>query len=215
MPACHSQGHSQSHSQDFAIILAAGFSTRMGVCKTTLPWHNHQTLLHYQTAQFLQANITPIVVLGSHNAHRQVDCAPGSQVVVKPEGDRSKTKTILTGLAHLPENVSTITLSAVDQPRSANVYKALLQTSKQEKSLITAPCYQRKLGHPVVFSHRLLSALKNISDESLGVRKLMQSSSAQIKKVAFSTPEILIDLNDALAYQSERHTETLRGAWKH
>ena len=61
-------------NRDFAIILAAGYSTRMGVCKTTLPWHNNQTLLRYQAEQFLQANITPIIVLGSHNAHRKSDC---------------------------------------------------------------------------------------------------------------------------------------------
>ncbi len=79
-------------NQHFAIILAAGFSTRMGICKTTLLWHNHQTLLRYQTEQFLQAGINPVVVLGEHNAHRQEDCAAGTTVVVKDKESNSKTQ---------------------------------------------------------------------------------------------------------------------------
>ncbi|MGB3293614.1 MAG: nucleotidyltransferase family protein [Phormidesmis sp.] len=191
----------QSHSRDFAIILAAGFSTRMGVCKTTLPWHNQQTLLRYQAEQFLQANITPIVVLGAHNAGRQSDCPVGSQVLIKAEGDRSKTSSILTGLDVLPPETSTITISAVDQPRAAHIYQTLLQAYRQEKALITAPYYRGRAGHPVLFSHRLLPDLKKISDSNLGLRKLMQELHSTIKRVAVATPEVFVDINDEETYR--------------
>ncbi|MEL7067639.1 MAG: NTP transferase domain-containing protein [Cyanobacteria bacterium J06581_3] len=190
-----------SPEQHFAIILAAGFSTRMGVCKTTLPWYNDQTLLCYQTEQFSQAGIRPIVVLGAHNAHRQGDCAVGTDVVVKVGGDRSKTHTILTGLPQIPATASTITISAIDQPRSADVYKTLMQAYQQKKALITAPCYGNKLGHPVVFSHHLRSEIESISDESLGLRQVVQSAYAEIHRVLFSTPEVLIDINDEHTYE--------------
>ncbi len=191
----------QSNSQDFAIILAAGFSTRMGVCKTTLPWRNHQSLLRYQAEQFLQANITPIVVLGAHNAARQTDCPPGSQVVIKAVGDRSKTRSILTGLEVLPLGTSTVTISAVDQPRSTHIYQTLLQAYRQEKALITAPRYRNRAGHPVLFSHQLLPALKKISDSSLGLRNLVQALHSKTKRVAFDTPEVLIDINNEKTYR--------------
>lgn len=191
----------QSSNRDFAIILAAGFSTRMGTCKTTLPWRNHQSLLRYQTEQFLQANITPIVVLGSHNADRQADCPLGARVVIKADSQRGKTSTILAGLECLPQNLSTITISAVDQPRSASIYQTLLQAYRQEQALITAPCYLGKLGHPVLFSHRLLPDLKQISDSTLGLRKLIQDWQANIKKVEFAGPEVLIDINDPATYR--------------
>ncbi len=196
----------QSNSRDFAIILAAGFSTRMGVCKTTLPWRDHQSLLCYQTEQFLQANITPIVVLGAHNAERQTDCPPESQVLIKAEGDRSKTRSILTGLEVLPPETSTVTISAVDQPRSTRIYRALLQTSRQEKALIIAPSYRGKAGHPVLFSHQLLPALKNVSDSNLGLRKLVLESSSRTQ-VAFATPEVLIDINDEKTYRQLLRTD--------
>ncbi len=189
-----------SDNRDFALILAAGLSTRMGVCKTTLFWHGNQTLLRYQSEQFLQANITPIIILGSHNAHRQVDCPPGSRVLVKSECDRTKTSSILKGLESLPKDFLTLIISAVDQPRPASVYRILLETYRRELPLITAPYYRGKPGHPLLFSHRLFPDLKQISDSSLGLREIVQNRQSQIRKVEFVTPEVLIDVNNQDTY---------------
>lgn len=189
--------------QNFALILAAGYSTRMGICKTTLPWRNGQTLLSYQAEQFLQANITPIIVLGSHNAHRQADCPDDSQVVINHECDRGKTSSILTGLKLLPQSFSTVTISAVDQPRSADIYQTLLQTCQQEKPLIAAPSYHGKLGHPLLFSAQLLSQLQNIQESTFGLRKVVRQFYSKIEKVDFATPQVLSDLNNQAKYQAE------------
>jgi molybdenum cofactor cytidylyltransferase len=189
-------------NRDFAIVLAAGMSTRMGVCKTTLPWHNNQTLLRYQAEQFLLANITPIIVLGSHNAYRRSDCPPGSQIAINFNSKRGKTSSILTGLELLPQEFSSITISAVDQPRTSSIYQTLLQSYKQNKSLITAPCFQNKLGHPLLFTNQLLPKLKNISDSSLGLRKIIKESYCKIKKIDFVTSDILTDINNKDVYRS-------------
>ena len=204
----------QSHpenNQHFAIILAAGLSTRMGTCKATLPWRNDQTLLRYQAEQFLQAGIIPIIVLGSHNAHLRSDCPDGSQVVINyhsdnPSGtlrERGKTSSILTGLNSLPQEFSSITISAVDQPRSSYVYQTLLNTFKQEKALITAPSYRDKLGHPLLFCAHLLPLLKDIRESSFGLRKIVRQFYFEIKKVEFATSEVLSDLNNRDIYRSE------------
>lgn len=187
----------------FALILAAGKSTRMGTCKTTLPWHNNQTLLRYQAEQFLLAGITPIVVLGSHNAHRRSDSPPGSQVVINYNSNLGKTSSILTGLNCLPKLFSTITISAVDQPRSSDIYRTLIQTYQQEKPAIVAPCYQGKLGHPLLFSSQLLLLLKDIRESSLGLRKIINQFYFDIKKIEFTTSQVLNDLNNRSKYQLE------------
>ena len=190
-------------NQHFSIILAAGLSTRMGTCKTALPWLNDRTLLRYQAEQFLLAGITPIVVLGSHNARRQTDCPDGSRIVINPNSDRGKTSSILTGLNSLPQSFSTITISAVDQPRSSKVYQTLLRAYIQETPAIAAPCYRGKLGHPLLFSARLSPWLKDIDELSLGLRKVVNLFYSELKKVEFTTPEVLSDLNDRRKYQSE------------
>ena len=189
------------NNKDFAIILAAGLSTRMGVCKTTLPWHNGRTLLRYQAEQFLLAGITPIVVLGSHNAYRRSDCPPGSKVVINFNCKQGKTSSILTGLNALPHEFSSVIISAVDQPRSTYIYQTLLQTYKQNKSLIVAPFYQDRMGHPILFSSQLLCKLKKIDDSTLGIRKVVNEFSSKIYKVEFANSEIFIDVNNQNTYR--------------
>ena len=193
----------EGNKLNYALIIAAGFSTRMGTCKTTLPWRDRQTLLRYQAEQFLLADITPIIVLGSHNAHRQVDCPEGSLVVVKAKGDRDKTSSILTGLRSIPQKFSTVTISAVDQPRSTRVYQTLLQAYQQHQAPITAICYGNKLGHPLLFSYRLLPELDRISESKLGLREIVQKFYSNIYKVEFDSDEVLLDINDRDTYQRE------------
>ena len=190
------------NNQDFAIILAAGLSTRMGVCKTTLLWHNNQTLLRYQAGQFLLAGITPIIVLGSHNAYRRSDCPPGSRVVINFDCKQGKTSSILTGLNALPHEFSSVIISGVDQPRSTYIYQTLLHSYNQNKSLIVAPCYCNKLGHPILFSSQLLPQLKKIDDSTFGIRQIVKIFNSSLDKIELATSEIFIDLNHQNAYRS-------------
>ncbi|MGB3766029.1 MAG: hypothetical protein WA947_05680, partial [Phormidesmis sp.] len=53
---------------------------------------------------------------------------------------------------------------------------------------------------PLLFSHRLFSDLKQISDSNLGLREIVQKQQSQISKVEFATPEVLIDINNRDAY---------------
>ncbi|MGV2830030.1 nucleotidyltransferase family protein [Myxosarcina sp. GI1(2024)] len=193
----------ERYNRDFALILAAGYSTRMGTCKATLPWHNGRSLLRYQAEEFLQAGFMPIIVLGTHNAHLQTDCPHGSRIVINQQGDRGKTSSILTGLQSLPQTVSTITISAVDQPRSTHVYMALLQAYRSKKALITIPCYREKLGHPILFSHQILPELEKIEEATFGLRQVIHKFYCQLHRIKFMTPEILIDLNTPAEYRLE------------
>ena len=188
-------------NRDFAIILAAGLSTRMGVCKTTLPWYDGKTLLRYQAEQFLLANITPIVVLGSHNAYRRSDCPTGSKIVINSNCDRGKTSSILTGLNVLPECFSSVIISAVDQPRSADIYRILLQKYNRGKALIVAPCKGDRLGHPLLFSSQLLPELKAVNDSTFGLRQIIKDWHNKIRKVEVENLDIFIDLNSFEVYK--------------
>ncbi len=182
-----------------AIILAAGLSTRMGQCKTLLSWQG-QTLLTYQLAQWQAANVQPIVVLGPHNAHRQTDC--DGCAIINPNPSHGKASSILTGLAKLPNNVIGIFISAIDQPRPADLYRQLITAHSQHNPDITAPCHDGKLGHPLLFDARLLPQLLAISDETLGVRAVVQQCD-RIYRVRYSEI-VLMDLNTPEQYQKRR-----------
>jgi molybdenum cofactor cytidylyltransferase len=185
----------------FAIILAAGASRRMGTCKAALPWREGQTLLAYQAQQWLLARVTPIVVLGVHNARCQKDCPATCQVAINRMPEAGKTGSILIGLRSLPPDFATVAISAVDQPRSTQIYQTLLQAHQRQNAPITAPIRDGCLGHPLIFSKRMLGNLHSIREETAGLRQVVRHYYPAIQKVPFNTPEIFIDLNTPEQYR--------------
>lgn len=187
----------------FAIVLAAGNSRRMGVCKASLPWLDGKTLLSYQVEQFLLAAIAPVVVLGPHNCDRQKDCPPSTKVIINPDPSQGKTSSILTGLQLIPKNVQILVISAVDQPRPTAIYQKLLQFQISNAAIITAPTYKGKLGHPLFFGNQALPYLQNIREESFGLRQIVQDFYPEIQKVEFDTPVVIADINTPAEYQRQ------------
>jgi molybdenum cofactor cytidylyltransferase len=185
---------------NFALILAAGQSTRMGTCKTSLPWGG-KTLLTYQIEQWLSVDFTPVIILGLHNSHRQKDCPPKSLTVINPHANFGKTTSILAGLQHIPIDFHILAISAVDQPRTSEIYQRLIQAHQNNSALITVPTHQGKMGHPILFANNMRSHLQNIQEETLGLRQIMQNFSSEIQQVEFNYPAVLLDINTPEVYQ--------------
>ncbi|MGJ5631109.1 nucleotidyltransferase family protein [Nostoc sp. CALU 1950] len=192
-------------SSNFAIVLAAGKSTRMGTCKTSLPWGEDKTLLTYQLEQWLSVDFTPVVVLGSHNSNKQKDCPDGSSAVINPHANVGKTTSLLTGLQHIPPNFEILAISAVDQPRELEVYQRLILAHQDNSAMITAPSYEGKIGHPLLFSNGMRSHLQNIREESLGLRQIIKEFYPVIHQVKFDNPAVLLDINTPEIYQEQLH----------
>jgi molybdenum cofactor cytidylyltransferase len=188
----------------YALILAAGFSTRMGTCKATLPWHLQETLLTYQIQQWLQVGVTPVIVLGAHNATLARDCPTACQIVINPSPTGGKTQSILTGLAAMPTPWHSLAISAVDQPRPAPLYQQLVTAHLQTSALITVPTYGQRCGHPLLFHPALTPALQTIREETLGLRQIIQTDADQIHRVPWEDPIVLADLNTPEQYQHWR-----------
>ncbi|BAZ52892.1 hypothetical protein NIES4103_55570 [Nostoc sp. NIES-4103] len=186
-----------------AIVLAAGASTRMGTCKSSLPWREGKTLLTYQLELWLKLGFIPLVVLGSHNSHRQKDCPIGSLVVINPDASTGKTSSLLAGLKQIPPDFEILAISAVDQPRELNIYQQLLQAHQANSALITAPIHQGKIGHPLLFANDMRSHLLNIREETLGLRQIIKDFYPLIHKVEFQNPDVLLDINTPEIYQQQ------------
>jgi molybdenum cofactor cytidylyltransferase len=186
----------------FAIVLAAGSSTRMGSCKAALPWLNGKSLLSYQIEQLLLADITPVVVLGMHNCDRQQDCSPATRIAINPCAGNGKVSSILTGLQHLPETLAGLLISAIDQPRPAWVYQTLVQAQIAATAPIATPTYQGKSGHPLLMSNHVLPLLQTLSEETLGLRRIVKTFDSTMQRVEFETPTVLLDLNTPEQYQT-------------
>jgi molybdenum cofactor cytidylyltransferase len=63
--------------------------------------------------------------------------------------------------------------------------------------------YGDRRGHPLILSAALLPQLHALSEQTLGLRHLVQQYSDSLQPVVFQTPEVLLDLNTPESYRSQ------------
>ena len=184
---------------NWAIILAAGASQRMGTCKAMLPWGEGQTLFTYQIERFSRAGIRTIAVLNPRNAALMGNSIGAIRAIVNTSPELGKIHSILLGLSQLPPNFATVIISAVDQPRPAQLYQDLIHRSQQQANPLVVPTFQGKIGHPILFSRKLLPELLAISEATLGLRQVIKKYRSSISYLE-ATEIVLTDLNTPDAY---------------
>ncbi len=187
-----------------AVLLAAGQSTRMGRLKALLPWRG-TTLLEYQVASLVEAGIAQVVVVLGHEAERLrpfVEDKPGVRVALNPRHRECKTTSIKAGVDALPPEVEHLVLVGVDQPRTPETYRAVVEAHLRAGALITKPYYKGVGGHPPVFSRQVFAELASLREETLGLKELMWRRIQQVQKVELGTPDVLLDLNRPEEYRA-------------
>ncbi len=189
----------------WAILLAAGESTRMGQLKAFLPWRG-QTLLEHQISCLLEGGVERVLVVLGHRAGELRPFLEGKEGVawtLNPGYRQGKTTSIKAGLSALdPEAVEDILLLNVDQPRTAGDVASILSAHRSRGHVVTVPEYRGKGGHPIVLSAALLPELLEIEEESQGIKAVVRSRLESVNRVPLDNPEILLDLNTPEQYRA-------------
>ena len=189
----------------WAILLAAGESSRMGRLKALLPWRG-QTLLEHQVSALLEGGADTVVVVLGHRADELRPLLQGKDGVswaLNPDYLQGKTTSIKVGLSALDTGaVDDILLLNVDQPRSAEDIGRILNQHRVHDYAATVPEYNGKGGHPIVLSARLLPELREIDEESQGIKAVVHRHTESVHRIPLDSPEILLDLNTPEQYQA-------------
>ena len=187
-----------------AILLAAGESRRMGQLKALLPWQG-TSLLKHQVASLRAGGVDRVVVvLGHRSDELKAELAEIEGVAwqLNPDYLQGKTTSIKAGLSTLgKEQLDAILILNVDQPRSADVIRSLLKEHLSQGSLITIPTHIGRGGHPIILSRSLLDELREIDEETYGIKAVVQRHRDATRRVEKDTPEVLWDLNTPEEYQ--------------
>ena len=188
----------------WAILLAAGESSRMGRLKALLPWRN-TTLLEHQIHSLLDAGVRQVVVVLGHDADRLkaiIEAIDGASWALNPDYLQGKTTSLKTGIAALAgQQVSDVLLLNVDQPRNPKMVRILLERHLGSSYRITIPTHGGKGGHPVLISAELLPELAEIEEESQGLKAVMRRHADTTERFELDDPTVLWDLNTPEDYQ--------------
>jgi CTP:molybdopterin cytidylyltransferase MocA len=185
-----------------AIVLAAGFSSRMGAFKPLLPFGERTLIDHVVTnlraagvgrihvvtgfqADALAPELTRLGVTRAHNA----DFAAGMFSSVRE------------GVASLPADVDAFLLAPVDVPllRPSTIARVLRAAATGE-SAIVYPTFRGERGHPPLVRRSLFAEILS-SDGEGGLRALLARHADEASEIAVFDWGCLVDMDHRSDYR--------------
>ena len=180
------------------LILAAGFSSRMGESKPLLQWFD-DTLIEFQIKLFNSLGIKPVVVLGfeSDIVLSKIKNS-NAKFVVNQDYKKGKSTSILKGLSCVDKN-NNILLISVDQPRPKIMLDKIIKSHNESRSLITIPKYKSKNGdlrggHPIILDNKTIPGLSEYILNGKTMKEFIISQ-YDVNEIEFDDILITLDLN--------------------
>lgn len=182
-----------------AILLAAGASRRMGVCKQLLELRGKTVLAHCLEA-LLAGGITEVVVVVAPDggAVAQAAAAYPVRVVRNSDPHGEMAASVCTGRNALGADASGILVALGDTPliEARSIARLRLQHRRAPERIIV-PCHGGRRGHPPLLPRRTLELLH--PDGSL--RNLILANRDLVYHLELPDPGILCDLDTPEDYR--------------
>ena len=186
-----------------AVVLAAGFSRRMGRDKLTLPLEGG-TVLGETLRKLAPAGVREtIVVLNPASAvSREQLGRLGVKVVVNEKSHRGIATSLQAGLAAVAPGSQGVIFVLGDQPLIPTAaYQRLLESYRRRLPQVAYPVYRGRRGNPVIFDRRCWSQLLELEGDRGGRQLFSGIPSEEILAVAMEGEEILLDLDTPGDYE--------------
>lgn len=179
-----------------AILLAAGYSRRMGRFKPLLKLDG-QTVLERVVSLYRSAGVTDIrVVTGFRSDEiRSALTAQPVSVVHNRDHDKGMFSSVLTGVNSLPAGVRSFFVHPLDIPMvRPHTLAMLMDAFDEHPSPVVYPVFDNLRGHPPLVHGDLKDALFS-HDGSGGLRTLLGRFDSKALNVQVADAGVLLDLD--------------------
>jgi len=186
-----------------AIILAAGFSTRMGGrFKPLLPLGN-TTILGRCIGLFHRGSLENVVVVTGHRAEDVQVAAKeqGARPVFNPDYEKGMFSSVVAGLKAIDADVEAVFLLPVDIPLvQTETIECLLSAYQRHRGKIIRPVYQGRQGHPPIIPLAIGTSIADWSGPD-GLRGALAQFENETVGVEVEDPHILFDVDTPTDYE--------------
>jgi CTP:molybdopterin cytidylyltransferase MocA len=195
-------------SSTAAVILAAGFSSRMGAFKPLLPLGG-VTVLERLLALYQRAGVGEVLVVLGHRAEDLAGLvlAGGARPVLNPRHAEGMFSSVAAGAAALGPAAQAFFVHPVDIPlvRPATL-TALLQALAQGGADLAYPIHNGRRGHPPLLAAGLAGRINTPQARARarqgGLRAVLAPFQGRALEVETPDPGILLDMDDWDGYQA-------------
>jgi molybdenum cofactor cytidylyltransferase len=190
----------------YAIVLAAGASTRFGSAKQLVRLAGRPLLHTVVTRASEVTGNALIVVLGSGAAQLAplLKHSPGS-VVINQEWREGLASSIRAGVARLPAACSAVMLLLADQAAvTAEDLKRLAGSWRKQPQHIAAALYSGSCGAPAIFPRSSFRSLSELRGDT-GARALLVRNPDRVVRVPMPSAAVDVDTpEDLLALEAHK-----------
>lgn len=192
----------------FAILPAAGRSTRMGRPKLLLPW-GESTLIEHLLRAWRESGVErTVIVLHPDDDQLASTCRrAGVDVVVAQSPPPEMKASVRLGLSYVaaqfaPGDESCWLLAPADMPnlRAASIQRVLAERVPG-KDEILVPTHAGRRGHPVLFPWRLRADVEALGDHQ-GLNQLLRVH--RVREVPCEEEDVLVDIDTPDDYERRR-----------
>ena len=188
----------------WAIILAAGASTRMNRQKLLLPFKGKTMIEVVVKTAVKSVSSNVMVVLGSHKEEiRQKLVNYSVQYCINENYLNGMLSSAICGFRALPVEARAALIFLGDQPQIPfQATDFVTEGWKQSGKGIVMPVFNGRRGHPVLIETRFKAEIEKL-DPNKGLRALAQKFNNEVYEVECDIPEILRDIDTPEEYEKE------------
>ncbi|MEY4210322.1 MAG: hypothetical protein RLZ92_701 [Pseudomonadota bacterium] len=186
--------------QVYAVILAAGQSTRLGQPKQLLEWQNRTLLAHALINASRVFKDRVVVVLGAEAELIQstINCA-GATLIVNPDWQTGMASSIRAAIRALPDSATAVMLMLCDQPLITDVHlQRLVSAWQASPEQIVASEYHQSIGVPAIFPASYFNQLLMLEGDK-GAKSVLIKHQTDLIRI--SLPEAELDIDTLADFQ--------------
>ena len=183
-----------------ACILAAGFSSRMGMFKPLLPLGD-KTVIERVLAVSKAAGIKDIAVVTGYNREALLPVIEreAAAEIYNPDFEKGMFTSIQAGAASMPSGLDGFFIMPVDCPLiTGQVLRQLMEQFERDKFAV--PCYRGKKGHPLLVPECFRQEIVE-HDGKGGLKAVTDRDFDRMKRVETGYEGVILDMDTPNAYE--------------
>jgi CTP:molybdopterin cytidylyltransferase MocA len=183
----------------WAVVLAAGASTRMGEAKALLRARDGRSFLqNIADAARTGGCGGVLVVIGPPHGDAIRRALPaGASTALNARPERGMLSSVQAGLAALPAAATAALVWPVDVPLvEAATVRAILAAAPGK---LIVPMHNKRGGHPLRVPRRLFGAVAAL-DPDVGLRALLDERASEVERLRVADRNVLVDVDTREEY---------------
>ncbi|MBD8047890.1 MAG: molybdenum cofactor cytidylyltransferase [Clostridium argentinense] len=183
-----------------AVIMASGYSTRMGKNKLLLPFRDRPIIEHVIDA-VKKCTFNEIILVGKDSKILDIGKSKNILTVLNTESYKGQSQSIKLGILNTSPADGYMFFTA-DQPLiDSYTINLLLDTFAKNKNSIIVPRYKNKSGSPTIFSVKFKEQLLDLQGD-IGGRSIIHNNSNKVLFVDLKSNYPLLDVDTIKDYEN-------------